>query len=312
MAAARRHDPAAGGCTASRILSDPDDRLQHRRQLAHDGARRHRQQEHRREECVRARASHGAVRRAHRRQRPGDARLRQSALPSIVPRGAADHDRGAGARHGTGRACGLPRHGGRAHHPRRRQRRQPPHGGAHHRADARGAGERADRCHSLIDGARSRRGLRGGGARRGHQHRHAAAQPPRPGVLREAPDRGDRRAIPRRRRTRPLFGEAAATRLARCPCRRLPHQPELGFDRQHVRTASARPGAEGTVLARVSIKMGALRCNAGGLFPPPLRGWAREGGSLGHGPCPKPPPPLTPPRKGEGNAPPVLQHCGLI
>ena len=103
VAAARRHDPAAGWRGEAGIFPAAQRRLHHRRQLAHDGACRHRQQEPRCPRRLRPRSSHAHLRRACRCQRAGHADASQSALPAIVPCRAADHDRVAGAGHG-GRA----------------------------------------------------------------------------------------------------------------------------------------------------------------------------------------------------------------
>ena len=55
VAVARRHDSAAGRTGKAGIFPAAHRRLHHRRQLAHDGARRHRQQEHRGPRRVRPR-----------------------------------------------------------------------------------------------------------------------------------------------------------------------------------------------------------------------------------------------------------------
>ena len=56
-----RHDPATGWRGEARIFSPAQRRLHHRRQLAHDGACRHRQQNHRRPRRVRPRPSRGPL-----------------------------------------------------------------------------------------------------------------------------------------------------------------------------------------------------------------------------------------------------------
>src|SRR6516165_2346809 len=101
-------------------------------------------------------------------------------------------------------------------------------------------------------------------AARGDPHRrgHAAAQPPRPGVLRAAPGRSHRRAVPRGRGAGLVPGATAAARLARRARGRLSHQPQLGFHRQHVWAIHARPGAQGAILSRT-------KC-LGSLWPNPL------------------------------------------
>src|SRR5499426_170362 len=98
-----------------------------------------------------------------------------------------------------GRARRFPRDGRHTHHPRRGRRRQPPHGRAHHRADARRRGERLHRRGAAPDVPRSRAGVRDRRAQRPHWRGRAAAQPPRPGVLRAAPGWSHRRALPRDR-----------------------------------------------------------------------------------------------------------------
>ena len=61
--------PQPDGSGEARLLPDAHVRPHHRRQLAHDGARRHRQQEHRRPRRVRPGPSRGPLRRASRRDR---------------------------------------------------------------------------------------------------------------------------------------------------------------------------------------------------------------------------------------------------
>ena len=158
---------------------------------------------------------------------------------------------------------------GSAHHPRRGGGRQPPHGRAHHRADARRRGERLDRRGAAHHG------------RAIWRRRYATAARGEPiGVDVRLRNRRDQAFCVRllvqaidalflAAGGQGLFLDQPLQRsLARRARRRLPHQPQLGFHRQHVRAAHARPGAQGAILSKLATPRTSTRTRACGRARP--------------------------------------------